>query len=134
MFLKSKKVRQIAKMLTEMDVNEKTPHETPYLDLQSLAEAMVGNVMEFQSLDSFEDFLKLFSLGEEVFKVLVQYFEANLDSLLECGSDLETFSSAADEVSEDLASDVTGDTSFSIDSCEYFDSTDEGELNVEDGS
>ena len=132
---KSKHVRKIANFLTDFKLNERTPNETPLYNLNSLAEAIVDNLMEFQKLKSLEEFLQMFSLGELCLKALLRFLEKELHIFLECGGDFDSFKiSSTDCVTDDSSGeDETGgsDSSDTLDSSlhsnEYFDKSDDDE-------
>ena len=86
--LKSKPVQYLSELLSKSDINERTPEDTPPYDTNSLAEAIVKNVIEFKSLESFREFLHLFSLGSEISKVLTEFVESNFEALKEEKFDL----------------------------------------------
>ena len=129
---KSQPVVNLVKLMSELKLNENTPVETPPYDLVNLAEAMINNLLELKfdckdllkckDLKLFEQYLELFSLGEEISKSLFDFVQSNLKELIEPNVDLgdrqkyaEEFSCELDclsdhsTVSSDYSDDNTGD-------------------------
>jgi hypothetical protein len=121
-------VKFIAQMLTNLKFNDKTPDETPPYNPDSLAEAMVDNLAEFKNLQIFKDFLELFSLGEEISKVLLdsveEHFELDVESIKAIHVDANDTSSVEDIIDESYSSDTLNSLP-SDHSDEYFDESDD---------
>ena len=65
----------------------------------------MANVIEFKSLETFEEFLNLFSLGMEISKVLLEFIKSNFDELVIEKLDLENIESVERFSKEDSYSD-----------------------------
>ena len=98
-------VKKMSKLMSDLDINGKTPRGTPAYDTSNLAETLVANVIEFKSLETFEEFLNLFSLGMEISKVLLEFIKSNFDELVIEKVDLENIESVERFSKEDSYSD-----------------------------
>ena len=86
----SSPVRYLAQLLLNLNINEKTPNETPPYDIDNLAEEMIGNLLEFKNFKTFREFLEVFSLGDEISKVLLEFVKSNWEELLAQNVDVKS--------------------------------------------
>ena len=124
--LQSSPVKYLSQLLSNLHINEKTPNETPPYDIDNLAEAIIGNLFEFKSLETFREFLEVFSLGDEISKVLLDFVTSNLDEILAHVDDknIKAAESYDSVTTDDLIADSDSsesDPSEHSDSDEYFD-------------
>ena len=128
----SSPVKYLSQLLSNLHINEKTPNETPPYDTDSLAEAIIGNLIEFKKLETFREFLKVFSLGDEISKVLLDFVTSNFDNILAENVDKKSLKAVGGVSYDNVTTDDLIDDSDSSESDiilsehsdEYFDDSD----------
>ena len=128
----SNPLTSLTSFMSRLKLNENTPIDTPPYDLNNLAEALIGNLLECKGLigyqvmmkcsdlGSFRSFLDLFSLGDQVTADLLVFIKSNLKDLIEPQFDQMKITSVELSCSSDDSNENSCDTS-STASDEYFD-------------
>ena len=106
---KLESVKSLAGLLHKVKASE---FETPY-NVNSLSEAVIENIIENQSIDSFEGFLEMFSLSAETSSTILEFVKSNLNEIVtenQMGG-FKSEESATEDESNDSNSSHIDDTS-----------------------
>ena len=75
---KLESVKSLATVLHKVKASE---FETSY-NVSSLSEALIENIIESQSSNSFAEFLKLFSLSDETSSIILEFVKSNMKEIV----------------------------------------------------
>ena len=122
---KSTAVKGLAQFLSSLTVNDQTSDATPPYEPNNLAEVLVGNVMEFEDMGVFKDFLAVFSLGDVNYKLVRSYVELQFDKIVASKTEPKSETEMVESADIlDSCTDSDDESSTAEDLSDYFDNTD----------
>ena len=118
------KEKCLALFLSSLKVSEEMEEASPSYEPSNLAEVLIENLLEFEDLIIFKDFLAVFSLGDKVSNLVFNFLEPKFKDIVDFKSVTETATDTRESIDALDSSSESDGSDLSEDGSDYFDDTD----------